>query len=82
MTLRSTPSRVASRIAHPKTTVRWRLTLLYGGLFLVSGAALLAFTYTLAQKTTISRTPVEAIVQHAASVRSAGRPERQRSSTR
>ncbi len=32
---------------HPKTTVRWRLTLLYGGLFLVSGAALLAITYTL-----------------------------------
>ncbi len=29
------------------TTVRWRLTLLYGGLFLVSGAALLAVTYVL-----------------------------------
>jgi signal transduction histidine kinase len=27
--------------------VRWRLTLLYGGLFLISGAALLAITYTL-----------------------------------
>ena len=27
--------------------MRWRLTLLYGGLFLVSGAALLAITYTL-----------------------------------
>ncbi len=65
MTLRSTPRRVATRIAHPKTTVRWRLTLLYGGLFLASGAALLAFTYTLAEKTTITRTPVRAIVQHA-----------------
>ncbi len=32
---------------HPRTTVRWRLTLLYGGLFLISGAALLAITYTL-----------------------------------
>ena len=30
-----------------RTTVRWRLTLLYGGLFLACGAALLAITYTL-----------------------------------
>ena len=36
----------AIRLRHPQTTVRWRLTLLYGGLFLVSGAALLAITYT------------------------------------
>jgi signal transduction histidine kinase len=35
------------RLHKPRTTVRWRLTLLYGGLFLVSGAALLAITYTL-----------------------------------
>jgi signal transduction histidine kinase len=34
-------------VIHPRTTVRWRLTLLYGGLFLISGAALLAITYTL-----------------------------------
>jgi signal transduction histidine kinase len=39
-------SRLA-RIRHPRTTVRWRLTLLYGGLFLISGAVLLAITYTL-----------------------------------
>jgi signal transduction histidine kinase len=39
--------RLASRMRHPKTTVRWRLTLLYGGLFLISGVALLAITYTL-----------------------------------
>jgi signal transduction histidine kinase len=38
---------VARRLRHPRTTVRWRLTLLYGGLFLISGAALLAVTYTL-----------------------------------
>ena len=38
---------LARRVRHPQTTVRWRLTLLYGGLFLVSGAALLAITYTL-----------------------------------
>ena len=38
---------VMDRVRHPQTTVRWRLTLLYGGLFLVSGVALLAITYTL-----------------------------------
>jgi signal transduction histidine kinase len=31
----------------PRPTVRWRLTLLYGVLFSICGAALLAFTYTL-----------------------------------
>ena len=35
------------RLRHPRTTVRWRLTLLYGGMFLVCGAALLALTYGL-----------------------------------
>jgi signal transduction histidine kinase len=40
-------ARLAGRLRHPRTTVRWRLTLLYGALFLVSGAALLAITYTL-----------------------------------
>ncbi|HXD64304.1 MAG TPA: ATP-binding protein [Solirubrobacteraceae bacterium] len=39
--------RLAGRLRHPRTTVRWRLTLLYGALFLVSGAVLLAITYTL-----------------------------------
>ena len=37
----------ALRVLFPRSTVRWRLTLLYGGLFLVCGAALLAITYTL-----------------------------------
>jgi signal transduction histidine kinase len=36
-----------SRLCHPQTTVRWKLTLLYGGLFLVCGAALLGITYGL-----------------------------------
>ncbi|MGH2893526.1 MAG: sensor histidine kinase [Solirubrobacteraceae bacterium] len=40
---------LAGQLRHPKTTVRWRLTLLYGGLFLISGAALLAITYTLVE---------------------------------
>jgi len=35
------------RALRPHPTIRWRLTLLYGGLFLVCGAALLAITYEL-----------------------------------
>ncbi|WP_066939941.1 sensor histidine kinase [Microtetraspora fusca] len=43
-------TRLAGRLARshlPRRTVRLRLTLLYGGLFLVSGATLLAITYVL-----------------------------------
>jgi signal transduction histidine kinase len=40
-------ARARANLRHPQTTVRWRLTLLYGGLFLVCGAALLAVTYGL-----------------------------------
>jgi signal transduction histidine kinase len=43
-------TRLTSRIARPhlpRRTVRLRMTLLYGGLFLISGAALLAITYVL-----------------------------------
>jgi signal transduction histidine kinase len=46
--------RVGYRVRHPRTTVRWRLTLMYGGLFLVSGAILLVTTYTLVSKATVS----------------------------
>ena len=42
-----TDASLGSRLRHPQTTVRWRLTLLYGGMFLVCGAALLAVTYEL-----------------------------------
>ena len=38
---------LAARPHLPRRTVRLRLTLVYGGLFLVSGAALLAITYAL-----------------------------------
>jgi signal transduction histidine kinase len=48
---------LAGRLRHPKTTVRWRLTLLYGGLFLVCGAALLAVTYALVARDTLPRVP-------------------------
>jgi signal transduction histidine kinase len=40
-------ARTDERLRHPQTTIRWRLTLLYAGMFLVCGAALLAVTYTL-----------------------------------
>ncbi len=41
------PAALLERLRHPRTTVRLRLTLLYGGLFLACGAGLLAITYTL-----------------------------------
>ncbi len=47
MRLPRLPARLTGRSAHPTTTVRWRLTLLYGGLFFVCGAALLGITYAL-----------------------------------
>jgi signal transduction histidine kinase len=47
MSARGFPGRIAYRLRHPHTTVRWRLTLLYSGLFLVCGAGLLAITYGL-----------------------------------
>ncbi len=53
---------LGGRLRHPKTTVRWRLTLLYGGLFLVCGAALLAITYTLVDHATITNGPFGAFV--------------------
>jgi signal transduction histidine kinase len=40
-------NRLLARVRRPPTTVRWRLTLLYGGLFLICGAGLLVITYTL-----------------------------------
>lgn len=42
-----TISRLWGKLRHPQTTARWRLTLLYGGMFLVCGAALLVVTYAL-----------------------------------
>jgi signal transduction histidine kinase len=48
---------VLGRLGRPKTTVRWRLALLYGGLFLASGVALLVITYTLVSHATTSQQP-------------------------
>jgi hypothetical protein len=55
------------RLGQPRTTVRWRLTLLYGGLFLVCGAALLAITYTLVEHATVTNTPFNFGIEGAAS---------------
>jgi signal transduction histidine kinase len=55
------PARIASRLGHPRTTVRWRLTLLYGGLFLASGAALLAVTYTLVDHASVTNATFRAL---------------------
>ena len=55
VTLRRRGAGTLGPLRHPQTTVRWRLTLLYGGLFLVCGAALLAITYTLVDHATITQ---------------------------
>jgi signal transduction histidine kinase len=63
-----------SRLGHPKTTVRWRLTVLYGALFLVSGAALLAITYTLVDHATITNGPFRSLAVQAPAPASSGAP--------
>jgi signal transduction histidine kinase len=80
VTLRSRkPTSIADRLRHPKTTVRWRLTLLYGGLFLVCGAALLAITYTLVDHATVSNGPLRSFtIRPGAVARSASPPNFQR----
>jgi signal transduction histidine kinase len=69
---------LAGRLRHPKTTVRWRLTLLYGGLFLVCGAALLAITYTLVDHATVTNGPFRTFVNTGGPPSSASRPSFQR----
>jgi signal transduction histidine kinase len=46
--------RLAFSLRRPRTTVRWRLTLLYGGLFLGGGVVLLTITYILVAHAAIS----------------------------
>jgi hypothetical protein len=53
-----------SRVHWPRRTVRLRLTALYGGLFLASGAGLLAITYAL-----VAGQPMRAFFQVAGTVR-------------
>lgn len=64
MRLRDLPGRVAHRLRHPHTTVRWRLTLIYGGLFLVCGAGLLAVTYGLVSHANTLPSPPRGVFIH------------------
>jgi signal transduction histidine kinase len=50
LSLAGKPAALWHRVRHPRATVRWRLTLLYGGLFLICGAGLLAITYALVDR--------------------------------
>jgi signal transduction histidine kinase len=79
--LRGRPS-LAGRLRHPKTTVRWRLTLLYGGLFLVCGAALLAITYTLVDHATVDNSPLRYVVNRGSALRPASPPNFRRAAIR
>jgi len=71
-------SGLTGRFRHPQTTVRWRLTLLYGGLFLACGAALLAITYTLVDHATVTNGPFRAFVDATRPPPSASRPSFER----
>jgi signal transduction histidine kinase len=51
----------ALRVRRPRRTVRLRLTLWYGGLFLISGAALLAVTYVLVVRAFVGPTAGNAL---------------------
>jgi signal transduction histidine kinase len=69
--------RALKRLRHPPTTVRWRLTVLYGGLFLICGAGLLVVTYTLVDHASVVRSPQTAFTNAPRSTvtpRSAGFP--------
>src|ERR1700761_1391313 len=52
----------------PRRTVRVRLMLLYGGLFLLSGAALVAVTYALFQRATEYTKPRLPRIPHAPAI--------------
>jgi signal transduction histidine kinase len=58
------PAGLLSRLRRPKTTVRWRLTLLYGALFLGCGAALLAITYALVANANSNHTLLSTFLSH------------------
>ena len=58
----------------PRRTARLRLTALYGGLFLVSGVALLASTYILFERATEYKTPHLPKVPHAPAIQVSNPP--------
>ena len=55
------PVMKAIRARLPRRTVRLRLTVLYGGLFLAAGAALLAITYVLVERASSADVPIVAL---------------------
>jgi signal transduction histidine kinase len=65
------PRGLASRLRYPRTTVRWRLTLLYAGLFLISGIVLLTITYELVTHATQARPATLSVGKVAADVAAA-----------
>ncbi len=78
----SSAARLNSRITQlavgrhlPHRTVRTRLTLLYGGLFLLSGAALVAITYALFQQATEYTKPHLPDIPHAPSIQQVQLPQ-------
>jgi signal transduction histidine kinase len=78
----SIAARVNSRITQlavgrhlPHRTVRVRLTLLYGGLFLLSGAALVAITYALFQQATEYTKPHLPNIPHAPAIQQVQLPQ-------
>jgi HAMP domain-containing protein len=64
MTLLGLSGRLAHALRHPRTTVRWRLTLLYTTLFLSCGAALLVITYGLVTHATSRVSPGFLLAHH------------------
>ena len=62
------------RLRWPRRTARLRLTALYGGLFLVSGVALLASTYILFEHATRYKTPHLPKVPHAPAIQISKQP--------
>jgi signal transduction histidine kinase len=64
MTVTRKPAELLSRLRRPQTTVRWRLTLLYGTLFLGCGAALLAITYALVAHATSKHPLLATFLSH------------------
>ncbi len=64
MTVIRKPVELLSRLRRPQTTVRWRLTLLYGALFLGCGAALLAITYALVANATSDHPSLASFLEH------------------
>jgi signal transduction histidine kinase len=69
-------TRLAAGRHLPRRTVRVRLTLLYGALFLVSGAALVAVTYGLFQRATDYPRPQLPQIPHAPAIRNLRHPAR------